>query len=276
MIKLVVCDIDNTLVEKHKDPTDHAFEMIKQLQDKGVLFGLASGRPVDSLHMLEDKWGIKCDLIIGTNGSEYYDGLTDEHVIYYMMEAEWIKEAFDIMRPFDVNPTMGKNGKWMSLKMDEKTKNSGSYLKNSSNVLVAETEEEFYSERAFKIGFRTKAEDMPAIEAHAAKFHSDNWKTVKTEKDMFEFCHKDSSKGKMLEVFCQKHNIDMSEVCAFGDMSNDVDMLEVAGLAVCLLNGSDDAKAVSDEITEKTIADDGWADYVEKHLLDRVEKFEEK
>ena len=50
-------------------------------------------------------------------------------------------------------------------------------------------------------------------------------------------------------------------------MTNDISMLEAAGIAVCMLNGSDDAKAVSDIITDKTVDEDGWTVFVEDYIL---------
>ena len=61
--------------------------------------------------------------------------------------------------------------------------------------------------------------------------------------------------------------INVEDTCAFGDMTNDISMLEAAGIAVCMLNGSDDAKAVSDIITDKTVDEDGWTVFVEDYIL---------
>ena len=86
---------------------------------------------------------------------------------------------------------------------------------------------------------------------------------------MFEFCNAEASKGSMLKRFCSRHAIDLQQVCCFGDMTNDISMLQAAGIGVCMLNGSEDAKAAADCISEKAADEDGWADYVEKHILNR-------
>ena len=48
----------------------------------------------------------------------------------------------------------------------------------------------------------------------------------------------------MLKV-CEYYGLPMSETIAFGDSSNDIEMLDAAGISVCMGNGSDDAKAVA-------------------------------
>ena len=49
-----------------------------------------------------------------------------------------------------------------------------------------------------------------------------------------EFMARDVSKGNALAAFCKKLNIDLSEVIAFGDSSNDISMLNVVGHAVAM------------------------------------------
>lgn len=48
----------------------------------------------------------------------------------------------------------------------------------------------------------------------------------------------------MLRV-CEYYGLPMSDTIAFGDSSNDIEMLEAAGISVCMGNGSDDAKAAA-------------------------------
>lgn len=55
MVKLIVCDIDNTLVPKHKLPSENTLRCIHELRNHGILFGLASGRDTASLKVLANK-----------------------------------------------------------------------------------------------------------------------------------------------------------------------------------------------------------------------------
>ena len=269
MIRLVVCDIDNTLVPKHKQPSERTLKCIHEFEKRGILFGLASGRDTQSLRDLARSWGIHCDILIGNNGGEYQDEITGEHDILPKIKKEHIKEIFEIMEPFkdQVNTSMYVNGVHLIRRLDESTIASFKYHNNGTLPEVVKDESVFWSEDAYKVGFRTPAELMPAVEAREAEFTSKYFKGFKTEFTMFEFAPQEADKGKMLIRFCNSHNIPIEDVYAFGDMTNDVSLLIAAGHSICLENGSDDAKAVSDEITELSIEDDGFADYVEKHLL---------
>ena len=52
------------------------------------------------------------------------------------------------------------------------------------------------------------------------------------------------------------YNISIDETMAFGDGHNDIEMLSLAGIGVCMENGHEDVKLVSDFIT-KSVYDDG-------------------
>ena len=74
-IQLVICDIDSTLVTTDRRLTWKTKEVIDRLHAHGVLFGIASGRPLDELKRNAKKWGFSYpfDILIGMNGSELWD-----------------------------------------------------------------------------------------------------------------------------------------------------------------------------------------------------------
>ena len=267
MIKLIVADIDNTLVPKHRDISERTRNNIKEVQEKGILFGLASGRSVEQLHLLEKQWNIHSDVLIGLNGSQLYDGLANTTKMYYKMEPQWIKQALDIMHEFDCNPSLERNGIYYVGKMDQSAKSSQNYLKNKRDSILVKSEEEFYEGPSAKICFRIKEEDWPTIEKKLQQYHFDSFTAFRTEYTMLEFCNVHASKGNLLKEFCQKHDIALEDVAAFGDMTNDISMLEIVGMSVCLLNGSDDAKQASKYITDYDVNNEGFADFIEKHIL---------
>ena len=269
MYRLVVCDIDNTIVPKHKQPSDRTLACIHEFEKRGILFGLASGRGTKMLKDMAEQWGIHCDILIGNNGGEYQDEITGEHDILPKLTCKELEEIFTIMAPFreQTNTQMFVGGKKLVRRLDEQTLASSKYVK-SSDLVVAKDDSEFWQEPAYKIGFRTPAEIVPEIEKRTAEMTvGKNYKGFKTEYTMFEFSRIEANKGDMLVRFCNSHNIDIKDSIAFGDMTNDISLLEAAGWGVCLENGSPDCKAAADEITELSIEDDGFADYVEKHIL---------
>src|SRR5215469_7741643 len=66
-IRLVIADIDGTLVNKEKLLTPRAIQAVRRLNDAGILFGVTTGRPPDGTKMLIDSLP-SLKFIAGFNG----------------------------------------------------------------------------------------------------------------------------------------------------------------------------------------------------------------
>lgn len=74
------------------------------------------------------------------------------------------------------------------------------------------------------------------------------------------------TKAAGLGRWCAGQGIDAADVWAFGDMPNDLPMLEWAGTSFAVSNGHDDVRAMADHICPSN-DDDGVAQMLEKLLL---------
>ncbi|KAF9147814.1 hypothetical protein BG015_010494 [Linnemannia schmuckeri] len=70
------------------------------------------------------------------------------------------------------------------------------------------------------------------------------------------------NKGLGLSAYCSLHGIAREDVVAFGDLLNDAEMLQFAGLGLCMGNGHEDMKRLADRVIG-TNAEDGLAIEVE-------------
>lgn len=71
----------------------------------------------------------------------------------------------------------------------------------------------------------------------------------------------EAHKGSGLRWLCDHLGVDLSDVVAFGDSSNDLTMLEVAGDGVAMANASDECKTVADHVCG-SCAESGVARYL--------------
>ena len=264
-IKLIICDIDNTIVMKHLNLSDRMKRVITELKKQGIIFGLASGRSIDDVKRGTKRWGFEeFDVIVGLNGSALWDGLTDERYHYYELKREWIKEIIEKMSIFENNIVMYRGDTFLCHHIDEQTKESA---KAAEMEMVRPNDiSDFYAEDNAKIMFRVREEDMPKIEEYLNANPSPYYAAFKTQSTMLEFADRRVSKSYALEKFCEFHDLPMDCVMAMGDTTNDNTMLQAAGVGVCMCNGSEDTLAIADLITDKTCNEDGCADFLEKYF----------
>lgn len=263
-LKLVICDIDSTLINNKRELTPRTKADIEKLHAKGYYFGLASGRPLDELDKYAPNWGLsfECDVLIGMNGSEIWDGIHKEEHSYFKLKKEWMKEIIEMMHQFDSNCFLYRDGYILAQKMNKMMEKTAGT--SNKEIVLAKDDSDFYCEENAKLMFRVSEETMPILEQYAQEHPSPNYSAFKTQTTLFEFADKRVNKGWGLQKLCEMIDMPLECVAAFGDTSNDNEMLKVAGLGVCMLNGSDDTKACADEITEYSNDEDGLAIYLEK------------
>ena len=266
--QLVVADIDGTLIEKGAPLGERSKDAIRRLREHGVYFGIASGRDVDIQVLHQYKvWGFdrNFEIVIGMNGSQLYDGIHQKRYDYYKLKTAWMKEIIELMEPYCENMYIYWHGKILALREDDEV--IASAMRTQCDLVVAKDPSEMWQEENAKIMVRVAEEKMPEMEAYAAAHEGSGWIAFKTQPFLLEFTDRRVSKAVALENFCRFNSIPLSRVMAFGDMSNDNEMLKAAGCGVCLKNGGDDTKACADAITRLPVEQEGFADYIEQHIL---------
>ena len=184
LVKLVITDIDNTIVPKHKSLSQRALKCIHQLKDKGIYFGLASGRSVEEIRRIIKRWHLQnVDCIVYLNGCGLYDALSDKKYEYYKMKKEWIKETLEFMKQFDANPIMYYKDHLLTKRLD------------SIVQMSAQSDEDFYRDEAAKIMYRVKPETMPVIEKYLMENPSNHYIGYKTQNTLIEFSDQRVSKA---------------------------------------------------------------------------------
>ena len=265
--KVVLADNDGTLVNDDHQLTDRTRKALERLHEAGYLFGIASGRTIDDLKTYPSKWGLSFDfdIIIGLNGAELYDSLDDTVTREGYLSTEKTKEIVEKVTPFNYTMQYTRGKHYYFNRLDDFARASMS--RNGSLISrVTDDISDFWSEEVPKIIVRLPVEEMAAFEQYWKDHPIEGVVSFKTQPFVYEFMAEGTDKKVAMHHFCEKHGIALDEVISFGDTTNDNGMLRDS-YGVCMANGSPDTKATAEEITELTNNEDGFADYVEKHLL---------
>lgn len=76
-----------------------------------------------------------------------------------------------------------------------------------------------------------------------------------------------TNKGNALLQLADLLGIPREDTIAAGDAANDLSMLDAAGLGVCMVNGTDEAKSHAGYITQRDNNHDGVAEIIERFML---------
>jgi Cof subfamily protein (haloacid dehalogenase superfamily) len=266
-IKLVIADIDGTMVTDSRVLTKRTKRVINMLHDRGIKIGIASGRDYHQLLNDVEYWGFQFpfDIVIGMNGGQLYTGHDKMLREYDLLQPDAIKSIIEMMEPLDLNPFIyGQNNTMICKRVDPATK--ASEERNSMSLHVVKNVAEFWQRPVNKIMFRTTERQMPEVKQWADLHNDPRYIAFKTQTTMLEFTDPKVSKGKALARYAELSGIPLADMMSFGDMTNDNEMLKQAGWGVCMKNGSSDTKASAAYITEDTNNEDGMARYLIKYF----------
>ena len=120
-VKAIMCDIDGTLLSSDGVVTPKTVEMIKKAREQGILFGLSTGRDVNSIQTLLKTWGIDglVDMIVGTGGAEIYDYTLDIAKAQFPLDGRLIKDIVKHYEDMDCNFAIPEDGILFAPKDDE-------------------------------------------------------------------------------------------------------------------------------------------------------------
>ena len=269
-LRFLVADIDGTLVNEKRDMLDLTRRVLTDLHNRGVYLGIASGRPLGEkiYAMARNSWGLDFDFdcFIGMNGGQLKDDLFDTTDEFFKLQPDVIKEILELMEGCGVfaNPFIYIGEDMLSRDKDEMM--VAAMNRHHIQCNTVKDMSEFWKEPTAKILFRLKSpEDMPVLEKYLAEHRSDNFVFFKTQTTMMEFQDARVNKGIAVDKFVRDHELSMDQVMAFGDMTNDNEMLKIAGWGVCLKQGSEDTKACADVLTDYTNEEDGFGRYMIDH-----------
>ena len=91
-IKAVFCDIDGTLLMSQHTVSPRTVAAIRALRERGVLFGLCTGRDAHATEAMYKLWGIEglVDVLVGCGGAEVIDRAHDINELSYPLPGETI------------------------------------------------------------------------------------------------------------------------------------------------------------------------------------------
>lgn len=266
-VKAIMCDVDGTLLNSQGIVSPITVEMIKKAREKGILFGLSTGRDVHSVKTLLKSWGIDglVDAIVGTGGAEIYDYILQVEKSSFPLDGALIQDVIHHFEDMNVNFAIPDQGILYAPKDDEHIQMLSKADKVPYQVIDFD---EFLKEPRAKLIIICHPEDMDSVIERSKTFSNEKYKSasLKTASELFEYMDPRVTKTHGLQEVMAMHGIDMKQLCTFGDADNDYDMTLHAGVGVVMANGSEKTKSVADYITDDH-DHDGIGKFIEKYIL---------
>lgn len=265
-IKLVVSDIDGTLVNSEKELLPQTKNAIDRFIEKGGIFAIASGRPNKGIERYINELDLcnRGGYIISYNGSRITDLSTGKVVYQKNIEVKQVKEIIDIADSLGVPLTTYKD----DIAVTQKANDKYFELEVSINKLEVKRTDNLLEEIKYPVPKFLITGEPEALEK-AEKEMSERLKDVtvfRSEPFFLEITPKNMDKGVALRELGKYLKLDKSEIMACGDGYNDVALVKSAGIGVAMKNAQRPVLETADYITDSN-ENNGVGKAIEKFAL---------
>jgi len=253
MIKLIAIDMDGTLLNSKKELLDETKQYFKNFHNKNTetLLVLCTGRPETGIRpYLKDLGYLEENhYIISQNGANIYESQTGKRLMDAFVDSAAIQKWIELGKKHGIS-VMGAGVDYYYSFDEDPTEWMEFDVKLVSGKLKRIPTKESLNTDFYKILLMGDEEQLNEFETFIPQEWRDEFYVVRSQKYLVEVLTKGVNKAFGLEELAQKLNIEPSEIAAIGDAANDIEMLEYAGLAIAMGNGSEEVKAISDIVTD--------------------------
>jgi Cof subfamily protein (haloacid dehalogenase superfamily) len=230
-IRLVATDLDGTLLHTDGTVTARTREVLNAVEELGVTVVFVTGRPVRWMDALWEHVGGH-GLAIVSNGGILYDVHSHTVRMARTIPVEAGLEVAKRLRDAIPGTTFAME------RVEGFAKESGfmSRIPPPPDLRVGPVEEILDDQVVKLLARHEDAEPeqfWAEVEAHVGHLVTTTWSSLGA---LVEMSAVGVSKASTLELLCAERGIDASQVVAFGDMPNDLAMLEWAGTSYAMAN----------------------------------------
>lgn len=267
-IKLIVSDIDGTLVSSNNVLSELTIQQVKELQKKDVLFSLASQRVHSSIVPLAKDLGIKIPFI-SLNGALIQDAYQQTLLNKSVIDKKYVERALKLAEASYVKIALCYNDRIVytednSVVRDFMTRlgttytlvdSYDGYLDNVLEIIMLGNDKNVIK------SIQRKMTPPFGLYLKVKYFRSQAFQNVFN----LEIIRKKVNKKIGLKILAKHLDVKKEEVLVFGDWYNDRDLFQFGGTNIALENAVDELKDMADYVTDQSNDEDGVA-----HILKMI------
>jgi hypothetical protein len=261
-IRLLLADVDGTLVTPEKALTDAAVAAVRELDEAGVLFALTSGRPPRGMSMLVEPLDVRTP-IAAFNGGLLVD--REMRVIEQRtIPPELVPPAIALLRSHGLDVWLYQGADWFVQDVE------GPHVdREAATVQFPPTRADYegLTEGIAKIvGVGDDHEAVARAAADAQERFGDHVSAARSQPYYVDITHPQANKGAVADFLAARYEIPSEQIATIGDMPNDVLMFVRSGLSIAMGNSDREVQRAASRVTGSN-EHDGFAEAVRRFVL---------
>ncbi len=252
-IKLIVTDLDRTLLKEDKTISEYTIKTIERLMQRNIVFAVATARPIRAVKGMIDN--LVYDASIYHNGAVVLFGKNKlSHICIEKKDAlaiihKMVKVVSNIRVAVEINDHLYANfdptGIWKGI--DYTYEDFSSELPGDVDKMIIDI---------------NSVSNLDSL----LSCITDDLYIEESENRIGMIMKKDATKEAGIKQICDHLKIDIKNVLVFGDDYNDIGMVKKCGIGVAVDNAIPEVKEVADYICESN-ENDGVAKWIQTNVL---------
>jgi len=251
-IKLIVTDLDSTLLRRDKTVSDFTVQVFQRIRKSGILLAFATARDFRFVtEYITPRTGIIPDILIADNGAlacvngkDIYKKMIPSNIVNTLMQRFKLVRGVSTEAAYYLSGGCS-NDHWSIGK-------KATIITDYSTEMV---DSAFYIDGNTDKSALSWTENYPDVRAVSY-----------SDVDIITVVHNEATKLNALNAVKNELNIDLSEIAVFGDDYSDMEVIENSGFGIAVANAIEEVKAVADFICD-TNDNDGVAKWLEGNVL---------
>jgi Cof subfamily protein (haloacid dehalogenase superfamily) len=265
-VKLVIADVDGTLVTHDKILTPRAIDSVMKMRDAGILFAVTSGRPPRGMAMLIDP--LKMDEPLAAfNGGVIIQPDLKTVLRQNVLSPDVVKQAVQLILDHKLDVWIYTDTTWFvrdvnapHVAREQWTVKFPPVVTGDLNSLVDNV--------AKIVGVSDDLDLVARCEKDVQQACGANASAARSQPYYLDVTHPKANKGEVVLAMSELLKIPPQQIATIGDMPNDVLMFVKSGVSIAMGNASPEVQKSATYVTTSS-EDEGFANAMEKFVLQR-------
>lgn len=264
-IRLVVSDVDGTLVQTDKSLAPGTPAAAARLRAASIPLAIVSARPPRGMLWIAKELGL-AGLLAGFNGGTITqpDGTVVEQ---RTVPPDAARTALALFARNGVSAWFFTAQEW--LVMDP----NGPHVDHERHTVrfnerVVDSYEPYIDQGGKLVGVTDDAPLLARLETELQGLLGDTANAKRSQTYYLDVTHREANKGNAVRILAGHLGVALADVAVLGDQANDLPMFDVAGYAVAMGNAPPDVQARAAAVTGTNDAE-GWAQAIDRFILPR-------
>ena len=266
-IRLVIADVDGTLVTQDKVLTARAISSVERLREAHVLFTITSGRPPKGMKVLVDALELS-EPIAAFNGGVVIK--PDESVIAsHLLSSDVAAEVIRFIGEHGLDVWLYSDTDWYVRDPSAPHVAREQWTVKFPPTVISDFDAHDLDHMVQIVGV---SDDLPAVARCEMEMQAWGGARISAERSQpyyLDVTHPDANKGEVVLMLSQSLAIPPEQIATIGDQPNDVLMFARSGVSIAMGNASEDVQKAATYVTTSN-DEEGFANAMERFVSPRM------